>query len=263
MITTESQDLVLLWLIPFSIKSHITDLNKKNYSTLNNNQLGSYLAGFIENSLPLKVRRLTKLERSQFSLSADLKATLVGLLLGDLCAVKLKKGTNVRLHFEQGLVHKDYLYHLYELFESYCSTAPKISNRLPDKRTGLIYTRVKFQTRSLPCFNELYDKFYPEGKKQIPENIGELLTPLGLAYWLADDGTFSKSHNVITLSTDSYSESEVDLLISVLTDKFELDCRKVKNGNGWRIVIKRSSLEKFRELVSPHVHSSMSHKLGL
>jgi len=104
------------------------------------------------------------------------------------------------------------------------------------------------------------DKFYPEGNKIIPKNIADILTPLGLAYWLGDDGNFRKSHNVITFSTDSYSESEVDLLMSVLTNKFELDCRKVKNGNGWRIVIKRSSLEKFRELVSPHVHSSMLYK---
>jgi|GraSoiStandDraft_1057264.scaffolds.fasta_scaffold1198416_1 hypothetical protein len=48
MITTESQDLVLLSLIPLSIKLPITDLNKTNYSILNNNQLGSYLAGLIE-----------------------------------------------------------------------------------------------------------------------------------------------------------------------------------------------------------------------
>jgi len=38
MITTESQDLVLLSLIPLSIKLPITDLNKQNYSILNNNQ---------------------------------------------------------------------------------------------------------------------------------------------------------------------------------------------------------------------------------
>src|SRR6266566_1539153 len=103
------------------------------------------------NSSPLKARRLTKLERAQFSLSTDLKNTLVGLLLGDLCAVKRYKEGNVRLHFEQGFLHKDYLFHLYDLFETFSTTAPKISERLPDKRTGKIYTRVKFQTCSLPC----------------------------------------------------------------------------------------------------------------
>jgi hypothetical protein len=56
------------------------------------------------------------------------------------------------------------------------------SSRLVDKRTGNIYKRIQFVTYCLPCFNELYLAFYPEGKKRIPINIGELLTPLGLAY---------------------------------------------------------------------------------
>jgi len=60
--------------------------------------------------------------------------------------------------------------------------APKIDNRLPDKRTGNVYTRVRFNTYSLPCFQELYNLFYPSGKKIVPLNIGELLTPMGLAY---------------------------------------------------------------------------------
>ncbi len=126
---------------------------------------------------PLKPKFMTKAERSLFSLSADLKAILVGLILGDLNVRKQGRSINAMLCFEQGLVHKDYIFHLYDLFKSYCLSAPKTTNRLPDKRTGKIYTRVTFKTRSLPCFNELYDLFYPEGKKVIPSNIDELLTP--------------------------------------------------------------------------------------
>lgn len=215
------------------------------------------------NSSPLKARRLTKLERAQFSLSTDLKNILVGLLLGDLCAVKQIKGVNVRLHFEQGILHKDYLFHLYDLFKTYCTTAPKTSNRLPDKRTGKTYTRVKFQTCSLPCLNNFYDLFYFEGKKIIPQSIGDLLTPLGLAYWLCDDGTFVKRIDNVIICTDSYSESEVDLLMTVLSNKFGLKCRKDNYGNGFRIVIVKSSLNKLRELVQSHLPSSMLHKIGL
>jgi len=214
----------------------------------------------------MKTKYLTKAERSLFTLSSDLKSITVGLLLGDLCAQKLTNLTNTGntiLRFEQGLVHKEYISHLYELFESYCSTAPKISNRLPDKRTGKIYTRVKFHTFSLPCFNELYDLFYPDGKKVIPSNIGDLLTPLGLAYLICDDGSFSKETKFVVLCTDSYLESDVDSLISVLSNKFELDCRKSRSGNSFRIVIKNNSLDKLRNLCSQHLHSSMHYKLGL
>lgn len=56
----------------------------------------------------------------------------------------------------------------------------------PDIRTGLrsIYNWAaqRFNTYSLPCFNYYYDLFYVDKVKRVPFNIGELLTPLGLAY---------------------------------------------------------------------------------
>lgn len=211
----------------------------------------------------LNVQRLTKLERSQFTLSADLTGILAGLILGDLFICKQKKSANAYLKFEQGLVHEAYLLHLYDLFKNYCLSAPKTANRLPDKRTGNVYTRVTFSTCALPCFTELHNLFYLEGKKIIPKNIGDLLTPAGLAYWVADDGTFLKKQNLVVLCTDSYLESDIDLLMSVLSNKFGLDCRKVKRGNGFRLIIINNSLDKLRELVQPHIHNSMLYKLGL
>lgn len=84
----------------------------------------------------------------------DLRDALVGLLLGDLCAQKRSVKGNTNLHFEQGFIHKDYIFHLYDLFKDYCSSEPKITDRQPDKRTGKVYTRIQFVTNSLPCFNE-------------------------------------------------------------------------------------------------------------
>jgi hypothetical protein len=82
----------------------------------------------------------------------------------------------VRLTFHQGLVHKDYLMHLYELFKIYGAMSPKITNPAPDKRTGKTYNTIRFLTYSLPCFAPLYELFYVDGKKVIPNNIAELLT---------------------------------------------------------------------------------------
>jgi hypothetical protein len=49
-----------------------------------------------------------------------------------------------------------------------------------------------------------------EGKKVIPTNIADHLTPRSLAFWIMDDGQQVKRGGV-TLCTDSYSEEEVDL----------------------------------------------------
>jgi hypothetical protein len=94
-----------------------------------------------------KKKRLTLLERAQFNVSPNLKEILIGLLLGDLCAQKRSIKGNTYFHFEQGYIHKDYLFHLYSLFESYCYSEPVVSDRSPDKRTGKIefYICIKFK----------------------------------------------------------------------------------------------------------------------
>lgn len=75
---------------------------------------------------------------------------------------------------------------------------------------------------AFPCFNEFVDLFYPYGVKIVPANIGALLTPVGLAFWICDDGGFS--HGDLFLHTDSYTLEEVQLLVNVLQTKFNLEC---------------------------------------
>jgi len=120
------------------------------------------------------------------AVTEEFKQIIVGLILGDLNVQKQTKNSNVRLCFKQGLVHKDYLMHLYDLFKTYCPTPPKTTNPVADKRTGKTYIGIWFNTYSLPCFNTFYDMFYLAGKKVMPSNIAELLTPLSLAYWICD-----------------------------------------------------------------------------
>jgi hypothetical protein len=68
----------------------------------------------------------------------------------------------------------------------------------------------------------------------------------------------------VTLCVESFSQSDVESLLGVLKDKFGLECRMGKRSKIYfRIVIKRSSLVRLREIVSPHFHNSMLYKLGL
>ena len=130
----------------------------------------------------MKRNNITRAERLQCSLPQNLQDILVGLILGDLYIQKQKRSVNVNLRFWQGAVHKEYLMHLYDLFQIYCGAAPKTISRAPDLRTGKVYSAIYFITYALPCFTPLYELFYPFGKKVVPQNIAELLTPLGLAY---------------------------------------------------------------------------------
>jgi hypothetical protein len=72
------------------------------------------------------------------------------------------------------------------------------------------------------------------------------MTVLTLCYWLCDDGSFCKSTQRVFLCTECYSVDEVSLLIKVLNAKWDLKCRKVKRGSGYRIVIPGKSLPRPR-----------------
>jgi hypothetical protein len=73
-------------------------------------------------------------------------------------------------------------------------------------RTGKIYNSLNFKTRMLPCFNYLWDLFYLERVKTIPSKIGELLSPIGLAFWIMDDGGLG-THSTLNLNTNSYTSA--------------------------------------------------------
>ena len=84
----------------------------------------------------------------------------------------------------------------------------------------------------------------------IPVNIFDLLTPIrrvGLAYWIADDGSWNKVNKYVTLCTDSFTLVEVQQLIEILNTKFNLRCYKTKSGNNFRIIIPSYSIPTYRK----------------
>ncbi len=145
----------------------------------------------------------------------------IGLMLGDLSAVKRYPNSMAVLKFCQSYKHLDYLIHLYDLFSLYVSSPPRVYEI---NRSSGSYLQVSFQTLSFPFFDQLYLLFYDpiSGKKKIPENISNLLTPLGLSYLFMDDG--AKAGSGLFLHTDGFSKEDVVLLLSVLDSKFGLQC---------------------------------------
>ena len=148
-------------------------------------------------------------------------------------------------------------------FTALCALSPpKSTHRKPDKRTGKIYNSLIFKTRILPCFNYLGDLFYIDKVKTIPSNIGDLLTEVGLAFWIMDDGGLG-SNGTLNLHTDSYILTEVNLLIEVLKRNFDINSRaQLKRPGQWIIIIPKKEVTKVVELTISHMHQSMLYKIG-
>lgn len=194
----------------------------------------------------------------------DTKDVLVGILLGDAHIVKRSSTGNSRLVYAQTAIkHKEYFEYVYSIFSPFCAKDYKPQSRIVrDKGTKKIYSAISFTTMQLPCFNEFKEKFYLSNVKIVPDNIYELLTGKGLAFWIMDDG--SKQGSGLHLSVYAFTNEDVDKLMFTLQDKFNLRCSIHYNrDNKPRIYIFKESMVNLISLVKPYFIKEMLYKLGL
>jgi len=217
-------------------------------------------------------------------LPQNLHDTLIGNMLGDGHLRKqftpLQKKdqlgrpqTNRNAYYSMTSKSYEYIMHLWSKY--YFTICTKnLPRPWPNPKTGLPVKQYTFQTKSYPELSYLHKLWYrwsDELKKYIkivPINICDLLTPIGLAYWIMDDGY--KSDNGVVLCTDSFTLDEVNLLVSVLKDNFDLIAtinRKAKKGKliGWRIRISGESenRDKLLSIVKPYFIPCMFYKLNI
>jgi len=130
------------------------------------------------------IKKLSKEERASFSLNDYLNQALIGLLLGNGHIQRRSLTANSRLLYSQSIKHEKYFNSVYSLFKPFCTTFfTSFTKSHINKETNVINKSLSFVTMALPCFNIYRDLFYStEGVKIIPQNIGELLTPVGLAF---------------------------------------------------------------------------------
>jgi LAGLIDADG DNA endonuclease family len=159
------------------------------------------------------------------------------------------------------LIHKEYLLHLYHIFNNLCINQPKLDKHF-NKITEKIYESIYFTSITLPCINEYYYMFYNSNRtKIIPININELLTPIELAYWAMDNGY--KKESGFILCTENFTKDENLVLIKVLKKCFNLNCTLYKKEKiKYRIYIKAKISSSVINLVKLYFHSKMLYKIN-
>jgi len=158
---------------------------------------------------------------------------------------------NANAHFAMTLKSKEYATYLWkEIYNNICTSTPL--RPWPNPNTGKIPSQYAFNSRSLRSLTILHNEWYVLNKetkkfiKIVPLNINELLSPIGLAHWVMGDGFWSNHDKTIFICTDNFTLAEVDLLIQVLKDKFNLLATKTHRIKAnkvicWRIRISRKS----------------------
>ena len=195
-------------------------------------------------------------------LSLDQREALVGLLLGDGNLQTESNGKTYRLRICQSEEHKEYVFHLYELFKNFTNSPPTLGKAV-DRRTGKTYLSWSFSTTQHSCFRFYGQQFYDEKKeKRIPKIIGRLLKPRSIAYWYMDDGAqkWKNRSKGVRFCTDNFQRSQVESLAQVLQDKHQLKTTLQKQRRNYRIYVSSDSHELLKELLWDYLIPTMRYK---
>jgi len=110
-------------------------------------------------------------------------------------------------------------------------------------------------------FNWKYDEWYINGKKCVPNNIDQYLTPLALAIWVMDDG--AKVRKSLKFSTNSFTYDECMHLVTVLHKNFNLKASIQSAGakDQYIIYILKESMNDLSSIISPYIIPEMKYKI--
>jgi len=181
----------------------------------------------------------------------DLQRDLViGSLLGDGYLMPTTAGWCFRV--SHGVQQSSYVDWKFGIISDLVRTAPRASGR-----------SYYFRTVTHPDFSGIRDAFYAPGAgKVVPLHLIEReLTAFGLAIWFMDDGAADR--NQLRLNTQSFSFDENLVLAEFLQAKFGIAAQLNKDKDRYRLRICAKGIERFLELVAPHVIPSMLYKLPL
>lgn len=183
------------------------------------------------------------------------RQTLHGSLLGDACLEWSSKSRNPRIKFEQSAEHRDYLFHLFDVFKDFVTGEPK--QRIRKCSTGVDCIIYGFQTISHGCFRFYARQYVVEGKKSVPKLIHRWITPRSFAYWFMDDGSCkSRESKGVLLNTHGFSPVDVQRLAGAVNERLGLATSLRKQREGLQIYISGKSYERLVELLDPSIRGT-------
>lgn len=169
----------------------------------------------------IKKRRIAKNTKKQLpdSISALQQSYLLGSLLGDGCLFKYKPTHQPYFAVQRKL--SDIQYCEWERMVMEPFVCKWYRGKTFDKRTNKIYEWIKFRSHRCELFNCLYEAWYPNGVKIVPQTIN--FDSISMAVWFADDG-YVREIGVgklqLKLSTHGFDLESVEFLCELLSKRY-------------------------------------------
>lgn len=190
---------------------------------------------------------------------------VLGSLLGDGSISPNRRGrSGVRFRLGHGARQADYL-------DWKVSLLGNLGHTITTNAKGARFA----DFTPLAELHELWQAVYlGDGKKHLSWDYLKALTPLALAIWYLDDGTFTlRSKGVqertrggtgrIEICVEAMSQGSRERLASYLRDTHDLDVKLIRRGRHQNafLMFTTAATAKFQEIVAPYVPASMEYKL--
>ena len=186
---------------------------------------------------------------------------LIGTILGDGFLQKTGE-KNARLRLEHSQKQKDYVLWKGNIFGRLFQGKPTYLERIHPKSKET-YKYCRWQSSAGPVFGKWRKYFYPNGKKIIPNDIGEILTePITLAVWYMDDGYFSKIDRNSYIYLGRVTRTETEILQKTIEKNFDIVTTIYdKKNKGYALFFGATETKKLQALICPFVIESLHYKL--
>jgi recombination protein RecA len=202
----------------------------------------------------------------QVRLSDQQWQVILGGLMGDgsLSESAARDGCSARFHMGRGAKQVEYI-----------DWKASLLGNIGQCRSVRAKGSVHVDLTPLAELCELRDVVYwGDGKKHLTDDYLKSLSPLALAIWFMDDGSFTERSKGLQQGTaggsgrvefcvEAMSEASRVRLVDYLRDVHCVDARVWIRGAAQKAVLTMTTAGSgmFLELVAPYVHPSMDHKL--
>jgi len=204
----------------------------------------------------------------KFKNKLELKGAIIGMLLGD--GYIPNSGVNKLMRIKMKSAHREYFMFKKDILENVCSLKTFLGET--NDRWGKVTFSDRLSTKTNPLFTQLREHMYHDGRRTVDEHVMKCLTPLGMALWYQDNGSYAKGsgYGDVILCTDAYSKTECEMMARELQKRFKHQwrvyrrVRKNKDGEKlyfYRLYLRKKDHEYFFKLIDPFVVDCMKYKL--
>lgn len=189
------------------------------------------------------------IEKDQFAINThEINSILIGLVLGNSNIL-----SSTRLRINNGSNDIEYFRRKIRMLEGYFTNITE-NVQITDNRE-YPYAYVKHNTK----LKYLYEEFYKNGKKVLPDSLIRRITPDTLAVLFMERGTIKEDYLRIPMRL--FSRHELTQLVNFIKNKYKIEF-KLTILSGVHVLV-TNEVDKFLELISPMYYRIQSIPLKL